>query len=486
MCEIKKIINYQTHLELNDYTMGECRQLETRLSTWDKVYFCWVPKGYVYDKERKALLIPAGVSANWVSGLTNRPIEINYEPDEYEPMHMRIITQPKSKLQEESLRFLAGKGQYASYATYPQLVLNLDTGEGKTYITIAQLANKGLKALIIVNTEKIREQWIKSIIQYTDIDPKKICDFSGSQKCLSMIAWSHMYKHKAIFITNHATIHSFGENHGWDKVHKLFQAMHIGVKVYDEAHLNFANIVKIDCYTNTKITYYLTATFGRSDDAENMIYKQCFTSIPKYEQKKRTVYEGKPYITYLAIFYKSNPTIMQVAKMKNKYGFNRNAYCKYQITEDGMFFPIIRQLVQMTAVDKQYKTLLLVTTIDGIEDMYDYLHREFPDLSIGKYHSKIDPAEKDKAIECRLIISTAKSLGVGADIHGLKALINTESYKSTIITEQIIGRLRKPEDGSGCIYIETIDKDFNTLRSQQRVREKFLRKMVSRIKYVKM
>ena len=63
-------------------------------------------------------------------------------------------------------------------------------------------------------------------------------------------------------------------------------------------------------------------------------------------------------------------------------------------------------------------------------------------------------------------------------------VINTESFKSIIVTEQIMGRLRELPDGSGCIYIETVDRAFHTLRNQQKTRERFMRKMVSHIQYV--
>ena len=488
MADVDKIVCYQSHLELNNYTIGDCRKLETKLAVWDKIYFKYVPKGFIYEADTKTLMIPSGVSANQVSALTHRPVEMNYEPDPYEKMHMRLLTPPRSILQTESIKFLAGKDQYAPYAKYPQLVLNLDTGVGKTYITIAQLANKGLRAIIIVTTDKIKQQWKEKLLEYTDIDPKKICEFNGSAKCMSIIRWGNqLYRNKAIFITNHATIHSFGENHGWDKVHELFKAMKVGVKVYDECHRNFANIVLTDCYTNTKFTYYLTATFGKSSNEDNAVYQLCFNSIPKFEQKKRTKYEGKPWILYSVIYYKTDPTLLQINKLRNKYGFDRNAYCKYQLCEDEHFFNIIKQIVKLIVIGKNLKTILLLATIDGIEDVADFIEHEFPELSVGRYHSKIkDQSIKAVAIEKQLIISTYKSLGEGADIPGLRAIINTESFKSLIVVEQIIGRLRDPGDGSICMYMELVDRAFSTLRAQQKTRERFLGKIVGKMQMVKM
>lgn len=485
--EVRKIICYHTHIELNDYMLGECIRLEHALSIWDKVYFRYVPVGYVYDAERRALLMPAGVSATWVKSITHRPIEIDYSADPYAKMHLRINKDPRDILQVDALKFLAGKDEYASYAKYPQLVLNLDTGTGKTFIAMAQIAYKGLKTIIIVHSLYLMNQWVEKFMSDTDIDERKILSIHGSPMCQSIINKPHKYDRYSIFMVTHDTLHSFGNSYGWNKVGELFKALQVGIKIYDEAHKEFANILHVDCYTNTKFTYYLTATFGRSNDDEMKVYLQCFKSIPKFEQKKLDGYSGKPHISYICIFYQTNPTLLQMSKMKNNYGFNRNAYAAYQLDVDDQFFGILKTLIGKMVIERGFKTLILLTQIRGIEELADYIHHEYPEIDIGIYHSQVkDMAAKNAAKDKQLIISTQKSLGEGADIEGLKVVINTESFKSIIVTEQIMGRLREPPDGSGCIYVETVDRAFYTLRKQQKTRERFMRKMVSHIQYVTM
>ena len=486
MAEIQKIKCFRTHMELNDYELGDYPKLETKLSTWDKIYFRWIPKAYVYDEERKCLLIPSGIQTSMVEHITGRPVEIEYDVDSYEPMSIRMLAKPRDDLQRESISFLSGKGKYANYSSYSQMVLNLDTGKGKTFTAIALMSIKRLKSLIIVSTAKIKQQWIDKLQEYTDIDPAAITEIIGSPKCKSIINNPEKYKRSRIFITTHDTLRSFGNNYGWNNVHLLFEALKVGVKIYDETHQEFQNIVKVDCYSNTKFTYYLTATFGRSDLSENFVFNTCFKTIPKFEQKKQEDYQGKRYITYIAVFYRSNPTIAQIDRMKNKYGFNRNKYATYQLVHDQYFFTKVAELVQLTVIKKEAKTLLLLTTIEGIEDIKDYLHGLYPNINIAVWHSKIKKEEKENAIEnADLIISTVKSLGVGADIPGLRAVINTESFKSPIVTEQIVGRLRPLADGGTCWYIELIDRAFSTLKNQQKSREKLIRSLVGKVLYVK-
>ena len=163
---MKKIICYHTHLALNDYMLGECPVLERKLSTFDKIYYKWIPKGFVYDNETRTMLIPAGVSARWVETITGRPIEINYEPDPYEKMSIRLKTPPRNDLQKEAISFLAGTGKFKNYSNYSQLILNLDTGEGKTYTTTALMCFKGLKTIIIINSNKLKTQWVEKLLEY--------------------------------------------------------------------------------------------------------------------------------------------------------------------------------------------------------------------------------------------------------------------------------------------------------------------------------
>lgn len=472
--ENNKITCYHTHIELNNYELGDCPELERRLSSYDKIYYKSVPIGMVYETENKILKIPTGVSANWLSQITDRPVDIIYETDPYEKMSLRLSTFPRSELQEEAISFLAGKGEFKNYSKYSQLILNLDTAEGKTFIAIALAVIKRLKTIVIVNSKAIMHQWADKFKQYTDIDENSICNISGSSMCQSIINNPKKYSNYKVFIVIHDTIRSFGDSHGWENVHELFKAIKVGIKIYDEAHLEFTNIIKINSYSDTKYTYYLTATFGRSELSENRVYKFSFMNIPKYIQRQRTEYLGKPYIKYISLLYKSNPTLDDIARLKNKYGFKWSEYTKYQLIHDEYFYSNIDLMVKKFTVDKRFKTLLLIGTIDGIEDVADFIKNKYPDITVGVYHSKINPNNKIKALEADLIISTSKSLGVGADIPGLRALINTESFKSNIIVEQIVGRLRRPKDDLPCYYIEIVDKAFRTITSQYRARSKVI------------
>ena len=62
---------------------------------------------------------------------------------------------------------------------------------------------------------------------------------------------------------------------------------------------------------------------------------------------------------------------------------------------------------------------------------------------------------KNQAMESDIILSTSLSMGTGVDVKNLGATINFDQYSSSIITEQIVGRLR--DRGKETWYFDITD-----------------------------
>ena len=54
------------------------------------------------------------------------------------------------------------------------------------------------------------------------------------------------------------------KKNGWENLNRFFEHIRVGIKVFDEAHLHFKSIMKVDLNTNVYKTFYLTATFERT------------------------------------------------------------------------------------------------------------------------------------------------------------------------------------------------------------------------------
>jgi superfamily II DNA or RNA helicase len=444
-----------TSIIIPNYNLGDNEKLENILSVWNEMYYRMDNIGFHYDEEKKELLLPRGLDLNYLEHIFQMPLDIDYKPDPYEVASYRLKVEPRSDIQRKSISFLLGEGDFDYTKKHSQLTLNLDTGDGKTYCVIAGLTFMKTKSMIITHTDSIKNQWKNSILKMTDLDEKFIFNIDGSSTIKKILKLDKLpYK---VYLINHRTIQSFAKKHGWEKITELFQKLRIGVKVFDEAHLEFGNLLKLDLHTNTKKTLYLTANFERSDYKENRVFTLCFKNIAKYGRETRA--EKRKHIIYVPVFFNSNPTLDTRADMRGRKGwFDKNKYSDYLITRP-IFYDMLRWLVGFFT-KQDGKMLLMVSKINATEAVYDYLSNIMENKTVGIYNSQISDEEKEKTLNMDIISSTPKSMGTGTDIPGLRFCINAEPYTSAISANQFSGRLREYGPDQYTFYIELVDKGF--------------------------
>lgn len=459
-----KITVKHTSIHISNYNIGDCEALEKKLSVWDPLYYKFVPTAFMYNKETKELRIPRGIDINYVEKLFNTTAYIDYTPDEYDTMSIKVKTLPRDDIQRKSISFLIGEGDFKYTSKYSQLLLNLPTGTGKTYVASTSLQFIGMKAIIITPTDKIKKQWYDTFMAMTDVTEHHICDISGSN-VIKKILKTKNNKFK-IYLVNHGTIASYGKSNGWGAVHELFKHIRVGVKIYDEAHLNFANTIKIDLNTNTKKTFYLTATFERSDYKENYLFSTCFKSAVKYGYETRD--EIRKHIMYLSIMYNSKPDLGVQGYMTTRMGFNKNRYADYQETCPE-FYDALKYAIDFFKT-KEGKILILSTTISQVDKIHEFIRNNIPDKTVSAFHSKISDDDKIKAMDADIICSTPKSAGTGTDIRGLRTAIMCEAYSSAVQADQVPGRLREYSDHENTFYVELVDMGFQKVYKMYRTR----------------
>ena len=464
-----------TSYVIPNYNLGDNKYIEQMLSLWDKIYFKYNPIGYEYIEELKELRIPRGLDINFIEKTFRRPVDVEYKPDPHEVASYRLKVEPRNDIQRKAISYLLGEGDFYYTKKYSQLTLNLDTGDGKTYCVIAALTFMKTKSIIITHINSIKKQWYDSFLKMTDLNEQFICDISG-KKDIERLLKRDDWKYK-VYLVNHSSLRSYGDKYGWDKITELFKRIKVGVKVIDEAHLEFENMVKIDLYTNTKKTIYLTATFGRSEFKENKLFNLCFKNIAKYGIETRN--DKRRHIIYMGVLFDSKPSVDEQLMIKNKHGFDKNAYIDYEINKP-IFYDVIKYILDYFK-DKEGKILILSSKIESSEAIADYLKNIYPDKTISVYNSKIPKEEKEKALSCDIVSSTPKSAGTGLDIKGLRFEINTEPTSSEILTNQIAGRLRVygPEEYS--FYIELVDIGFNKVYNMYKHRQRYYKKKCAKL-----
>ena len=469
----KNIRVYHTHIEIYPYFEGENERLERYLSIWIDAEFRYDPMGYFIHNN--ILYVPRGVSIDFLEKTFNTHAFVVHAPDVYKTtsgVHMKI--EPRDEMQIEAIKFLSAEKEYMSAGQYSQQALILGTGVGKTYTTINSIIKLHMRALIITHQTKIKKQWIECFKSYTDISDCRLVDIDGSR------VMDDIMKGKTIgyyYFINHQTISSYIKSNGPESLIKFFKKLNIGIKVFDEAHLEFRSVLKIDFLSNTKKTFYLTANFSRSDEKEARLFKRVFNSVYKLDENdieknilKRTsnINEEetlkRKHIIFIPVMYRSNPNINHFKMATNMYGFSVLGFFKYafHLDPDKCMMNAFRKVFDM-AIQLKGKILITLPRIDDTYLLKEIIHREYPELNktIATINSKNSKDDNDYAKEkADIIISTIKSCGTGVDIKGLRVIINMEPFSSSITANQLSGRLREFSETDDTFFFHLVDKSF--------------------------
>lgn len=452
-----KIIVKHCSIVIENYKLGDCQKLESYFMIFNPVTHTYEYKGIEYIESENKLILPRGIDIKFIENLLECTAKLDTKHDEFDYTDQTLIKYlPRDEIQKHALRFTLAKGEYTNNKTKSQLSINLSTGKGKSYVAITTMAYSCMRGIVITYALNWLKQWKDYIIEYTSIDPKEIFLISGTSSIFSLLR-KDISKYK-IILASHSTIKSYGDTYGWDKVTELFRFMRVGIKFYDEAHLNFDNMCKIDYYTNTKYNMYITATPARSDKNENFIYQLYFKNIPAINLFDEN---EDPHTQYIAIKYNSHPSPLELSKCKNQYGLDRNRYANYIVHNDNYYR--ILHIVLDLALKHNGKNLFYIGTNYGISVTKEWIIENYPELEneIGVYtsdESLRNPNEtKEQQLDKRIILSTTKSCGAAMDIKGLKmTIVLAEPFKSEVLAKQTLGRTRDKDT----FYIEIVDTGF--------------------------
>lgn len=450
---MNKIIVYRTHIEVINYELGDLPTIEKTFSIYDALYHTRYPKGMIYDKEKKILMLPRGIDIDYLSNLLHSEPVISDKIDPTEEIDNILLKyKPRDETQKEAIKFMLSVDKYRHNNYSAMFSVNLNTGKGKTFCSIATAAYLGLRPIVITDNIGWLNQWKGFFIEYTNTSPDEIYLISGTPSLMKLYN-RDVSKYKVILST-HSTIKSVGDTQGWEKISDFFSYCKIGVKFFDEAHLNFDNMFKIDCFTNTFLTYYLTATPGRSDSQEDNIFNLYFKNTPKINLFN---IEEDPHTKYASIKFNSQPTPVQAAACKNNYGLNRIAYIDYLVHNEN--FKLLTIIIVNMAINKPGKHLFYVGTNEAILYIRECIYSYFPELigQVGIYTSIIPVDKKKNELNKKIILSTTKSAGAAMDIKGLTETVNlAEPFKSKVLAQQTFGRTR--DDNT--IYKDIVDTGF--------------------------
>ena len=449
-------------LVAHNYNPRDNERLEKMFSVYDKGRHVYKPLGIYYDAKAKDLYIPGGVQLYYaIPSFRSQDVIPRIPPDPYDFIgKVQLKAQPKDDRQKEAIRFCVGLGEYSRNRNLPQLSLNLHTGVGKTYVAIFTFAFYGIKTIMITSGADWLDQWRGELLNHTDLRDDEIYTLSGAPSIFKLLNGLKDPTKIRFYLCTHSTIYSWGKRYGWEAIRKLFQDLRIGIKIYDEAHLYFENICRIDFFTNCLKTYYLTATPLKSDFYQNKIYQRSFETVPKISLYDEEV---DPHTRFLALKFNSHPTafdIQQIAQA-TQYGFSIINYVKYFSSKEVFYkllhIVMIHCLAEMQPGDRM---LIYIATNDAIMLAYRWLKYYYWNVPIGIYTSLTPKQQKREQLDCTCILTTTKSAQALLNIANLKKVVLfAEPFNSEPMSIQVMGRARNQDTE----LIELVDYGFTRL-----------------------
>lgn len=434
---------YNTHMELYPYQKDDLPALELLFTSIDNFTKQEVPCGYMISD--KKLYLPRGTPISKVEYMSGCDVKYHKASDPAGKMsdQFESLYEPRNDFQKDSIKFLMENGNH-------QLALNAQTGTGKSFMTAYASTMLNLKTMIIVPNEGLKTQWIETYHRMFNYKPRHLMNIAGT-KIIDDIM-NDLIEERDIYFVNHATLRNYMTDYGGYALHKFFKKLKIGIKVYDESHLEFHNIITIDYYTNSLHNWYLTATFDRSDRSESICFKRAFsnmTAFGEYESAQLV----KKHIIYHVVNFNSRPTVQQRRQVIGWRGMTAASYGKYAFLTDEkqVAYNVILRVLKLTE-NIEGKILIFVPLIEAVDKVAEKLKRADIGRSVGIYHSKTSVDEKRDALKKDIIVTTIQSFGTGKDLPGLRIVISLSPLVSKTQTHQLLGRIRPYEDGTKDTY----------------------------------
>lgn len=458
---------FNTRYEIHDYDIGDIPSLEKELSLWDDIYHRRIPK-FHYDEENRILFLPRGYDFVKLEAYVGKSIVYKKECNEKKKVNFPI-SPPRNDVQKESVRFLAGLEEYKRMVGESQQVLSLPTSAGKTYCTIAACSILSVRSMVIVGTDDLRKQWKQKIMQYTGLPSSSIYLISGRQTIDRLLKIKDAkLNNYAFYITTHSTLKSYIKSAGFYSLNPLFEKLGIGIKIIDEAHLQYLSTLLIDYATNVWKTFYLTATFNQSEQSEDVLFQKAFNKVFKL----RIAPNDRKHVIYIALLFSSKANAVEKMSVRGRKGLDKYRYINYELSKGSIVEPY-RYIIDLfiNKMRLEGKILVLSSKQESCDILRDITSEMLPAYASCVHYS-------GNKVDCfdpyGIIFATPAMLGTGNDIAGLRAIINLEPIRSKRNTLQVWGRLRMYAEDKDTFYVEIVDKSIPQVMSMFRDRKKLL------------
>lgn len=210
----------------------------------------------------KQLLIRKGFPAQDLAGFTEGdPLEVSLRETTREGTDFGL----RDYQQEAIDIFYAGGGPEGGHG-----VVVLPCGAGKTVVGIGTLARAGTSTLILATNISACRQWIREILDKTDLTEEEVGEYSGERKEILPVT----------VVTYQILTHRRQREDAFTHF-DLFHARNWGLVIYDEVHLLPAPIFRVTGVLQARRRLGLTATLIREDGRQEDVF--CLIGPKRYD-----------------------------------------------------------------------------------------------------------------------------------------------------------------------------------------------------------
>lgn len=439
-----QIIVRNTSIIISPYHKGDNPELEKELTICNSHTGKVTCRCYYIDEKNNKLHIHRSYSIPKLEEMygARARIERNLQAFRTKDINIKLKLKPRDEYQNKALKFLGCKEEFERFKFATRMLLELDTGIGKTFCLVAATTKYKRKNAIFLDNTILINQWIERSSEYTNLTKHDIYIIKTRQSIDRLLKNPKLIQKIKMYLVSHQTIASYCNDVGWDKLETLFNKLEIVYKTFDEAHKVFQNMMMIDLFTNTRKTFYLTATAGRSDYIEDHAYRGIFKSVPTLSlvipQEQREV---KSFVLH----YNFKPPAMIERSLSTYVGLSADRYLRYIFNGKDVknYTWQLFDIALKSSFNVDGQILICLGYIERIKDVHNWLLSRYPNLKndIGEYHSKMKKEDKKESLKKKIILSTFKSFGTGTDIKKLYVIINFEAL-GIINLRQLTGRLR--------------------------------------------
>ncbi len=325
-------------------------------------------------------------------------------------------------------------------------------GSGKGFSAMSAMKNLGVRTMIVVRAQYI-EKWAEELEQEVELRKGDLITVQGSKGLISVMNLALMGELDAkIIIVGNRTLLNYIKAYEKEPnfedqypIHpeQLYEKLGIGLRVIDEAHMDFHFNFKQDTYTHVPYAISMTATIDSDQEFMNNMYRIMWP----VETRGPDVRED-PYIVSTCLWYNVehyNRIRYQNHKKQYSHIEFENSIRRNKIMLAN--YLKIPELMVRTKFERYHepgqKMLIFCASVAMCTIFTEHLKKKFPQFSVARY---VGEDNWEDLHNNDIVVSTIQSAGTAVDILNLRYVLMTVALSSKQTNIQVVGRLRKLKD----------------------------------------